>query len=154
MRVSDYSLKRILLLIWACWSLFVTLSNICDGLKTLYILPASFKFVSGNFGYIQAATQIYSFPAWLNALLFIIVIAWEAAMCFFFFKSFFMFSEVNPALIIKPFLFGITLFGGFLVSDEILITYDRLGAIEQSHLGFFTGLLISLLVMRLLPFEK
>lgn len=150
----DSLLKRIILLIWAWWSAFVTLSNVCDGLKAVGFLPTGFKFVSGNFGYIQAATQIYSFPVWLNALLFTVVILWEAAMCFFFFKSFFRFSEENSVLITIPFLCGIMLFGGFLVMDEIFITYDRLGAIEQSHLGFFVGMLVSFLTVRLFSLEK
>jgi len=38
--------------------------------------------------------------------------------------------------------------------DEIFITYDRLGAIEQSHLGFFVGMLASLLTVRLLSLKK
>ena len=154
MNISDKLLKRIILLTWALWSAFVTLSNICDGLKTLGILPDWFRFVSGNFGYIQAATQIYYFPVWLNAILFITVISWEATLCLFFFKAFIKYNEDNSPLILKPFLYGIILFGGFLVMDEFLITYDRLGAIEQSHLTFFMGMLISFLTIRLIPLKK
>ena len=69
-------------------------------------------------------------------------------MSILFFRSFFKFSEDNPSLLIMPFLFGVMLFGGFLVMDEILIAYDKLGPIEQSHFGLFMGMLISLLVIR------
>ena len=146
-KVNIYFIKRTILLIWALWSLFVTLSNICDGLKTIGILPDNFRFVSGNFGYIQAATQIYYFPVWLNAILFILVIIWEGMMCFLFFKSFLKFKEGDNQFTLLPFLAGIILFGGFLVMDELLITYDRLGAIEQSHLGFLVAFIVSLLLM-------
>ncbi|MDR3625210.1 MAG: hypothetical protein P4L45_00150 [Ignavibacteriaceae bacterium] len=150
----DNLLKRIIILIWAIWSFFVTLSNICDGLKNLGILPNWFKFISGNFGYIQTATQIYSFPVWLNAILFILVIVWEAAMCILFFRAYFKCSKEDTAIVILPFLSGIALFGGFLIMDEFLIAYDRLGTIEQSHLGFFTGMLASLLTIRLFSIKK
>ena len=144
-------MKKILLLIWALWSVFVTLSNICDGLKSLGLLPDGFRFVSGNFGYIQAATQIYSFPVWLNAILFVVVILWELMMSYLFFKAFFKFNGEEDRVVLQPFILGIILFGGFLVMDEFLITYDRLGSIEQSHLGFLTGLLVSFLTIKLLP---
>ena len=148
MKISESFLKRTILLIWALWAMFVTLSNICDGFRTIGMLPDSFKFVSGNFGYIQAATQIYAFPVWLNAVLFILVIVWEAMICFLFFKAFFKIKENDSRIILLPFLSGIILFGGFLVMDEFLIAYDRLGAIEQSHLGFLIGFIVSLLLVR------
>ena len=146
--VIDNSIKRVILLIWALWAMFVTLSNVCDGLRTIGILPDSFKFVSGNFGYIQAATQIYAFPVWLNAILFIFVILWEGIISFLFFKAFFKFDLNESKLILLPFLSAIILFGGFLVMDEFLITYDRLGAIEQSHLGILIGFIVSLILVR------
>ncbi len=148
MKINNSIIKRTILLIWAFWALFVTLSNICDGLKTMGLLPDNFRFVSGNFGYIQAATQIYYFPLWLNAILFILVILWEGMMCFLFFKSFLKFKESGSQMTLLPFLAGIILFGGFLVMDELLITYDRLGAIEQSHLGFLVAFIVSLLLVR------
>ncbi len=151
MNVNEKLLKKTILLIWASWSAFVTLSNICDGIKTLGLLPDNFRFVSGNFGYIQSATQIYAFPVWFNGFLFVMVILWEAVMCYYFFKAFLKFDNLKVNLLILPFWFGIVLFGGFLVMDEFLITYDRLGAIEQSHLGFLVGMLVSLLVVRLIP---
>lgn len=154
MKINDYLFKRIILLIWALWSAFVTLSNICDGLKTIGLLPGWFRFVSGNFGYIQAATQIYSFPVWLNAILFILVIILEAAICIFFFKALFKFNNEDSELVLMPFLLGIILFGGFLILDEFLVAYDRLGAIEQSHLGFFMALLLSFLTIRLISLKK
>jgi len=148
MKVTNYFVKKAILLIWALWAMFVTFSNICDGLRTIGILPGNFNFVSGNFGFIQAATQIYAFPVWLNAILFIIVILWEAVICALFFRAFIKLSDITDQNILAPFLSGIILFGGFLVMDEFLITYDRLGAIEQSHLGFLIGFMVSLLLFR------
>lgn len=147
MKATNILIKKAVLLIWALWGFFVSLSNICDGLKTIGILPDSFKFVSGNFSYIQAATQIYAFPIWLNAILFILVILWEVTLSFFFFKAFLKIKE-SSEVVLLPFLLGIILFGGFLVMDEFLIAYDRLGAIEQSHLGFLIGFIVSLLLVR------
>ncbi len=154
MKISETILKRILLLIWALWAMFVTLSNVCDGLKAIGIFPDSFKFVSGNFGYIQAATQIYNFPVWLNAVLFILVILWEGIISFLFFKAFFNYNSNNNSQFVLPFLFAIILFGGFLIMDEILIVYDRLGSIEQSHFGFLIGFVVSYLLVRNIRLES
>ena len=154
MNKIDNILKRVILLIWAIWSAIVTLSNISDGLKNAGIIPAWYKFVSGNFSYIQSATQIYSFPVWLNVILFMLVIILEAVMSFLFFRAFLKYCEEKAAIITLPFLCGIILFGGFLIMDELLIAYDRLGSIEQSHLGFFSGLLISYLTIRLISLKK
>ncbi len=148
MKANFNFIKRVVLLIWALWAMLVTLSNICDGLKTIGLLGDHSRFVSGNFGYIQAATQIYSFPVWLNAILFIGVILWEGLTCFLFFKAFLKFNEGDSRLVLLPFLAGIILFGGFLVMDELLITYDRLGAIEQSHLGYLVAFIVSLILIR------
>lgn len=144
-------IRRIILLVWALWSAIVTLSNVFDAFRSLGLLPEWFKFVSGNFGYIQAATSIYTFPVWLNAVLFSGVIAWEAAMSWNFFKAFAAVKNGIQAAVYKPFIFGLTLFGGFLVMDELLIAYDRLGSIEQDHLAVFAALMVSLLTVILLP---
>ena len=139
-------IRRIILLVWALWSAVVTLSNIFDALRSLGMLPDWFKFVSGNFGYIQSATSV-----WLNAILFAGVIIWEALMSWNFFKAFAAVKGGIRSAVYKPFVFGLTLFGGFLVLDELLIAYDRLGSIEQDHLAFFGALIISLLAIVLLP---
>ena len=144
-------IRRIILLVWALWSAVVTLSNVFDAFRSLGLLPDWFKFVSGNFGYIQAATSIYVFPVWLNAVLFAGVIIWEALMSWNFFKAFAGLKNGIEKLIYKPFVFGLSLFGGFLVTDELLIAYDRLGSIEQTHLAVFVALMVSLLTVTLLP---
>ena len=144
--------RRLILIIWAVWSLVVALSNIFDALRNLGIIPSGFKFVSGNFGYIQAATSIYSLPVWIDSILFAIVIIWEALMAYYFFKAFLNTSvENNRSILYTPFILGFALFGGFLIMDEILIAYDRLGSIEQNHFVIFAALMISLLTVSLLP---
>ncbi len=154
MKLSNYMLKKIIILIWSLWILIVALSNVADALRNTGILPDHFKFVSGNFGYIQAATQIYNFPVWLNAVLFLLAIILEILMCVFFFKLFFKMKEGNDALVNPPFFFGVVLFGGFLIMDEFLIAYDRLGGIEQNHFTIFTALIASYLLIKLLPGDK
>ncbi len=151
MKISTIIIKRAVLLIWALWSSLVTLSNAADALRNLGILPGNFKFVSGNFGFIQAATQIYAFPVWINALLFALVICWEAAMGIYFFKAFFALKSGGTAASNLPFLFGVILFGGFAVMDEFLIAYDRLGSIEQTHISIFVAMLVSFIAVKLLP---
>jgi hypothetical protein len=144
-------IRRLILLVWALWSAVVTLSNFFDVFRSLGMLPDWFKFVSGNFGYIQSATSIYLFPVWLNAVLFGLVIILEALMSYHFFKAFAGVNLGREGVVYTPFVFGLSLFGGFLVTDELLIAYDRLGSIEQTHLAIFVAMMVSLLAVTLLP---
>ncbi len=151
MRNKSGSFKKILLLFWAFWSGLISLSNIFDALKNLHILPDSFKFVSGNFSYITQAASIYLFPVWLNGFLFFIVILLEIILTVLFLKAFLKFEKLREEVVYPPFIAGIILFGGFILMDEALIAYDRLGGIEQGHFTILIGMLISLAVINLLP---
>ncbi len=143
MKFSNNHLKKIILLIWALWFSIVSLTNICDALRSLGVIPEWFRFVSGNFQYISAVTAIYLFPYWLNAILFLVVIILEVSTSFLFFKAFLNVTVNNENFIVPPFIFSLIIFGGFMVMDEIFVAYDRMGNIETTHLGILVGLLAS-----------
>ncbi len=145
MKFSDELLKKIILLIWALWFTIVSLTNIFDALRNLGAMPDWFRFVSGNFQYISAVTSIYLLAAWLNAILFFFVIVWEAITSWLFFNAYLKFKNEK---ILAPFTFGIILFGGFMIMDELFVAYDRMGNIETTHLGILVGLLVSFIAAK------
>src|ERR1051326_7194797 len=84
---SSAALKRMLLLFWAAWLTVVFASNVCDGLKTCGGLPQSWPFASGNYDFLVQTTARYGPPAWLNGLLFLGVVIWEAVAAFLFWRA-------------------------------------------------------------------
>ncbi len=76
--ITSGFLKRSLLFFWAVWFTVVTATNACDALKELGLLGLGWQFASGNFAFLVETTARYDVPAWLNAILFAGVIAWEA----------------------------------------------------------------------------
>ena len=76
--IDTGTLKRGLLLFWALWLVVVVTTNVLDALQALGILPESFKFVSGNWQWINQTMDPLGVPRAVQAFLFAGVIAWEA----------------------------------------------------------------------------
>jgi hypothetical protein len=147
---SAVALKLMLLLIWAAWFTIVFATNAFDGLKALEMLPPEWAFVSGNYRFVTETTARYGVPSWLNALLFLGVVAWEATAAMLFWCAVWRvrFPQTrgrSPARL--AFAVSLGLWGAFLLADEIFIAY----AVEGAHMRIFTAQLVTLLVVELLP---
>src|SRR3954462_9499533 len=71
-------IKRTTLLFWAACLSAVATTNVLDGLRALGALPDSFKFVSGNWHWINQVMDPLGVPRGVQATLFSGAIAWEA----------------------------------------------------------------------------
>ena len=71
-------IKRATLLFWAAWLSVVATTNVLDALRALGVLPDSFRFVSGNWQWINHVMDPLGVPRGLQAALFAGAIAWEA----------------------------------------------------------------------------
>jgi hypothetical protein len=166
-------IKRGLLLFWAAWLSVVTATNVCDALKELGLLGASWQFVSGNFRFLTETTARYHLPPWLNAGLFLGVTAWEGAAAGLFWLAWWETCHVGASVrdshsrlgatpprdvtgqraandaphLYPAFLAGLMLWAAFLLADELLIAY----AVEAIHLRLFVAQLATLLAIVLLP---
>ena len=148
--ISLLTLKRSLLLFWAVWASVVMLTNLFDALKALGVLPAGWGLASGNWDFLLETTARYATPHWLIAILFAGVIVWEflAALAFWWaLAAAVATGGFAPRPAITAFGLGAGLMAAFMLADEVLIAYE----VESTHLGLFTGLLVSLLVVTLLP---
>jgi hypothetical protein len=52
-QITLLGIKRAILLFWATWLSVVVTTNVLNGLEVLGILPQSFKFVSGNWQWVN-----------------------------------------------------------------------------------------------------
>jgi hypothetical protein len=143
-------LKRTLLAGWALWLTVVFATNLLDGLKALALLPGSWAFASGNYGFVAETTGRYGTPAWVNGLLFAGVIAWEGAAAVLFWAACCTFKvrgKRNPTALYAAFTAGLSLWLAFALADEVFISYP----IEGTHLRLFVAQLVTLLAVEWLP---
>jgi hypothetical protein len=142
-------LKRLLLLSWAVWWTVVLVTNVLDGGKALGLLREDWAFASGNFHFLAETTARYGTPGWLNGLLFMAVICWEAVAAVLFWLACWTYGT-GPAArrtLYAAFTAALMLWAAFLVADEVCIAY----AVEATHLRLFTAQLATLLAVELLP---
>lgn len=146
------TLKRALLGFWALYLAIVLASNLTDALKALGVLPDAWAFASGNFALVAQVTDIYAVPAFVDAVLFAGVLAWEAAAAWLFWRAFQRFRSVADGLpaVYAAFTASIGLWMAFILADEFFIAYDVAG-LEATHMGLLSAHLLSLLAVRLLP---
>ena len=145
-----FYLKRGLVLFWSLWLTVVFSTNACDGLKELGALDEQWRFASGNFRFLVDTTARYDAPAWLNGVLFLGVILWEGSAAVLFWLAWWQTRRQPPAtsrLLHAAFFVSIMLWGAFMLADELLMAYK----VESTHLALFTGQLVTLLAIVLLP---
>ncbi len=143
-------LKRALLALWAAWLTVVLTTNVLDGLKALGLLAVSWPFASGNYGFLSATTARYGTPAWLNAALFLGVIAWEGASAALFWLAWWTARRPTDAAKrwrYAAFTTALSLWLAFAIADEVFITYE----VEAAHLRLLMAQLLTLLAVELLP---
>jgi hypothetical protein len=142
-------LKRALLAFWATWLTIVLVTNVLDAGKALGVLDESWAFASGNFRFLAETTSRYGTPAWINAVLFAGVIAWEASAAVLFWLAVLRYrgKEQGRGIVYSAFAASLLLWGAFLVADEVFIAY----AVAGTHLRLFTAQLATLLAIELLP---
>jgi hypothetical protein len=148
--VTAVFLKRVLLALWALWLTVVLTTNVLDGLKALGLLAASWPFASGNYGFLSATTARYGPPAWLNAALFLGVIAWEGASAALFWLAWWTSRrpmDAGKGWRYAAFASALSLWLAFAIADEVFIAYP----VEGTHLRLFMAQLLTLLAVELLP---
>jgi len=129
---------------WALYFAVVTLSNLTDLLRALHVLPAGWRWVSGNLAFIAASTGKFGIPAWASAVLLAGVIGWETVAAVLFWRAA---REPGGRWPGPAFVVSLSLWGTFIVLDEILLIFET-GA-EATHLRLAIATLLTLVVLRL-----
>jgi hypothetical protein len=61
-QITLLGIKRAILLFWATWLSVVVTTNVLNGLEVLGILPQSFRFVSGNWHWVNQVMDPLGVP--------------------------------------------------------------------------------------------
>jgi hypothetical protein len=145
-----FYLKRIILVFWAAWLSVVAATNVLNALQVWGVIPASFKFVSGNWAWISQTMDPLEIPRALQAFFFAGAIAWEtlAALLFWWAAATYRGRplEQEPATVWACGV-NLGLWAAFQVLDEVFMAYQP----EGVHRVIFVSQLISLLAIHLLP---
>jgi hypothetical protein len=129
---------------WSLYFAIVALSNLTDLLAHFGLLPAGWRWVSGNLAFIAASTGKFGVPAWLNPVLLAGVVGWEALAAVLFLRA-----ARDPAgpWLGPAFVVGLGLWSTFILLDEVLLIFET-GA-EATHLRLLIAQLLTLVVLRL-----
>jgi hypothetical protein len=149
-RVSLSVIKRGTLLFWAAWLSVVATTNLLNGLQALGTLPESFRFVSGNWTWINQVMDPLGVPRLLQATLFAGAIAWEVLGATLFWWAVATYRG-RPLTEEKAAVFAcgvnLALWAAFQVLDEVFLAYQP----EAVHRVIFISQIATLLFLHLLP---
>lgn len=142
------AIKRGTLLFWAAWLSVVAATNVLDGLRALGGIGDAFKFVSGNWTWINQTMDPLGVPRMLQAFLFGGVIAWETAAALLFWRAFAAYrgralAEERAAALACG--VNLALWAAFQVLDEVFLAYQP----EGVHRLIFVSQIATLLLLSL-----
>jgi hypothetical protein len=142
-------IKRLLLLFWAAWLSIVVITNVLDGLRALGTLPDSFKFVSGNWRWINEVMDPLGVPRGLQAFQFAGAITWEALAAVLFWRAVATYRGrplVHERATVYACGVNLALWAAFQVLDEVFLAYQS----EGVHRVIFVSQIVTLLALHLL----
>jgi len=142
------SIGRLLLLFWALWLSVVSTTNILDALRAVETLPQSFRFASGNWGWINQVMNPLEVPRIVQAVMFAGVIAWETLAALLFWWAAFSYrgrSLAKERAGLWACGINLGLWAAFQVLDEVFLAYQP----EAVHRVIFLNQLATLLVLEL-----
>lgn len=144
------TIKRTVLFFWAAWLSVIVTTNVLDALVAIGGLPSAFKFVSGNWSWINQVMDPLGVPRELQAVLFGGAIAWEALAATLFWWAVTSYRG-RPLVQEKATLYAcgvnLALWAAFQVLDEVFLAYKP----EEVHRAIFICQIASLLLLHLLP---
>jgi hypothetical protein len=149
-RVTLLGIKRIILLFWAAWLSVVLTTNILNALEVLGVVPESFKFVSGNWQWINQVMDPLGVPRGLQTVMFVSVIGWEALAAILYWYAV-MTYRGRPLIQEKAAIWAcgvnLGLWAAFQVLDEVFLAYEP----EKVHRVIFINQVVTLLALHLRP---
>jgi hypothetical protein len=143
-------IKRPVLVFWAAWLSVVATTNVLNGLQALGVLPDSFRFVSGNWQWINQVMDPLGVPRGLQATLFVAAITWEgvAALLFWWAVATYRGRPLGQEKVtVYACGFNLALWAAFQVLDEVFMAYQP----EGVHRSIFLAQIATLLLLHLLP---
>src|SRR5262249_11021293 len=146
--VTLSGINRAVLVFWAAWLSVVAATNVLDALAALDVIPGSFKFVSGNWRWINQVMDPLDVPRGLQAGLYAGAIGWEALAAGLFWRAAAVYRgrtlNREPAAVTACGV-NLGLWAAFQVLDEVFLAYQP----EAVHRAIFLSQLATLVLLHL-----
>ena len=129
-RLRYSTLQSGLVLFWAIWLSIATITNACDALKQLGLLPERFSFASYNFKLVVETVGAHGIPASAAAVLFAGVLAWELLASVLLWRAWSVMRRGEPgtaAEVTQAFAASLALWAAFLIATELTVNYAAEG---------------------------
>jgi hypothetical protein len=143
-------IKRIVLAFWAAWLSVVVVTNVLNALRAVEALPSAFKFVSGNWEWINQVMDPLGVPRGVQGTFFVGAIAWEAVAAALFWWAVATYQG-RPLTQEKPTIYAcgcnLALWAAFQVLDEVFLAYES----ERVHRVIFLNQIATLVLLHWLP---
>lgn len=135
---------KVILFFWAFYFSIIFFTNSIDLLKHFRLIPKWWKLTSGNYNFLKKVTSAYKLSG--NTLIpaFLIVIIFELAAAYYFWKAIVLSGEQISDLVYIPFSISLVMFGGFVIFDEVFLSFIA----EENHFRIFNALILSLIFIQ------
>lgn len=135
---------KVILFFWAFYFSIIFFTNSIDLLKHFRLIPGWWKLSSGNYNFLKKVTSAYKLKS--NTLIpaFLIIIIFELAAAYYFWKAIVLSGEQISDLVYIPFSISLVMFGGFVILDEVFLSFIA----EENHFRIFNALILSLIFIR------
>ena len=146
-RMNFSGIQKGLVLFWAVWLSLVSLTNVCDALKSLDVLPENWTLASYNFDLVRSAVGTHGVPVTVAAVLFAGVIAWEILASALLWRAFAAMLRGQPGTspaVTQAFFVSLALWAAFLIATEATVDYLTAG----THKATLIAQLVTLIVVR------
>jgi hypothetical protein len=147
-RIDLTTIKRGILVFWAVWLTVVATTNVLDALRASGALPPSFRFASGNWGWINQTMDPLAVPRELQGLLFAGAILWEALAAALFWRAAAVYRGrplAEERVAAGACGVNLALWCAFQVLDEVFLAYQP----EAVHRTIFLSQLATLILLHL-----
>jgi len=151
MNIRIVTIKRGLLFFWASYYTIVCFTNLLDAFKEHGLLPATWGYVSGNFGMIKDVVSIANFSNGIASTLFFGAILWEGTIAVLFWRALVQYSNASFSKVNSAFAMSVALSAAFILIVEGFIAFEKINIMIFFYL--LIANLLSLLAIRLLPEE-
>jgi hypothetical protein len=146
------NIKRVTLVFWAAWLSVVAATNVLDAAAAASALPGWFKFVSGNWRWINQVMDPLEVPRGLQTVFFAGAIAWEVLAAALFWQAAAVYRGRplgRERATVRACGVNLALWAAFQVLDEVFLAYQP----EGVHRAIFLSQLVTLLFLQLSPGE-
>jgi len=135
---------KVILFFWAFYFSIIFITNSFDVLKHFGIMPNSWKLTSGNYNFLVRVSSAYKLTNRSLMPMFIAVILIELVTAIYFWKAILSSPDQISDLVYIPFSISLFMFGGFIIIDEIFLSFLA----EENHFRIFMALIVSLILVR------